>query len=37
MISGDANSDAEKDLVSKLANSVRGVRSVENDMTVRSN
>jgi hyperosmotically inducible periplasmic protein len=37
MIAGDASSDAEKDLVSKLANSVRGVRSVENDMTVRSN
>lgn len=37
MISGDASSDAEKDLVSKLANSVRGVRSVENNMTVRSN
>lgn len=37
MISGDADSDAEKDLVSKLANSVRGVKSVENDMTVRTN
>jgi osmotically-inducible protein OsmY len=37
MISGDANSDAEKDLVSKLASSIRGVRSVDNDMVVRTN
>jgi osmotically-inducible protein OsmY len=35
MISGDANSDAEKDLVSKLASSIRGVRSVDNEMVVR--
>ncbi len=37
MISGDANSDAEKDLVSKLASSVRGVQSVDNDMNVKTN
>ncbi len=37
MISGDANSDAEKDLVSKLASSIRGVKSVDNDMVVRTN
>jgi len=37
MISGDAANDAEKDLVSKLASGVRGVRSVDNEMTVRSN
>jgi hyperosmotically inducible protein len=34
MIGGEASSDAQKDLVSKLANSVRGVRSVDNNMTV---
>jgi hyperosmotically inducible protein len=37
MISGDAASDAEKDLVSKLASSIRGVRSVDNEMVVRTN
>lgn len=37
MISGDADSDAEKDLVTKLAGSVRGVQSVENDMAVKMN
>jgi hyperosmotically inducible protein len=37
MISGDASSDAEKDLVSKMASSIRGVRSVDNDMVVRTN
>jgi len=37
MVSGDADSDAEKDLVSKLAGSIRGVRSVDNEMVVRSN
>jgi osmotically-inducible protein OsmY len=37
MIGGEATSDAEKDLVSKLAGSVRGVKSVDNDMTVRAN
>ena len=37
MISGDASSDAEKDLVTKLATSIRGVRSVDNDMSVRTN
>jgi hyperosmotically inducible periplasmic protein len=36
-ISGDASSDAEKDLVTKLASTIRGVRSVDNDMAVRNN
>jgi osmotically-inducible protein OsmY len=35
-VTGDANSDAEKALVTKLAESVRGTRSVTNDMTVKS-
>ena len=35
VISGDAASDAEKSLVTKLAKSVRGVESVDNNMTVR--
>jgi hyperosmotically inducible protein len=35
VISGDASSDAEKDLVTKLAKSVRGVQSVDNNMMVR--
>ena len=35
VISGDAKSDAEKSLVTKLAKSVRGVESVDNNMTVR--
>jgi hyperosmotically inducible periplasmic protein len=33
-ITGEAGSDAEKSLVTKLAGDVRGVRSVTNDMTV---
>lgn len=37
LVRGDANSDAEKDLVTKLANSVRGVRSVDNEMDVTVN
>jgi hyperosmotically inducible periplasmic protein len=37
MISGDASSDAEKDLVTKFASTIRGVKSVENDMVVRNN
>jgi hyperosmotically inducible periplasmic protein len=37
MVSGDANSDAEKDPVSKLASSIRGVKSVDNEMVVRAN
>jgi osmotically-inducible protein OsmY len=37
LVRGDADSDAEKDLVTKLTNSVRGVRSVDNEMTVRMN
>jgi hyperosmotically inducible periplasmic protein len=36
VISGDAGSDAEKDLVTTLAKSVRGVESVDNNMTVRN-
>ena len=36
VISGDAKSDAEKDLVTQLAKSVRGVESVDNNMTVRN-
>jgi hyperosmotically inducible periplasmic protein len=35
-VTGDANSDAEKSLVTKLAQDVRGTRSVTNDMIVRS-
>lgn len=35
MISGEASSDAEKALVTKLAQDVRGVKSVSNDMTVK--
>lgn len=36
VISGDVSSAAEKDLVTKLAKSVRGVESVDNNMTVRN-
>jgi len=36
VISGDAANDAEKDLVTKFAKSVRGVDSVDNNMTVRN-
>lgn len=35
-ISGEAKSDAEKSLVTKLAHDVRGVKSVGNNMTVKS-
>jgi osmotically-inducible protein OsmY len=35
-ITGEASSDAEKSLVTKLAQDVRGVKSVSNDMTVKS-
>jgi len=35
-VSGEAASDAEKSLVTKLAEDVRGTKSVENDMTVKS-
>jgi osmotically-inducible protein OsmY len=35
-ISGVADSDAEKSLVSKLAQDTRGVKSVVNDMTVKN-
>jgi len=35
-ITGEAGSDAEKSLVSKLAQDTRGVRSVSNEMTVKS-
>jgi hyperosmotically inducible protein len=34
MITGEAASDAEKSLVTKLAGDVRGVKSVKNEMTV---
>ena len=36
VITGEASSDAEKALVSKLAGDVRGVKSVNNNMTVKS-
>lgn len=36
IITGTAGSDAEKDLVTKLAKDVRGTRSVTNEMTVKS-
>ena len=36
VITGDAASDAEKSLVTKLAEGVRGVQSVENNMTVKN-
>jgi hyperosmotically inducible protein len=35
-VTGDASSDAEKSLVTKLASDVRGTRSVTNDMMVRN-
>jgi osmotically-inducible protein OsmY len=35
-ITGEAGSDAEKSLVTKLAQDVRGTKSVTNDMTVKS-
>jgi hyperosmotically inducible protein len=35
-ISGEAANDAEKSLVTKLASDVRGVKSVSNNMTVKS-
>ncbi|SRR6266540_4535216 len=35
-VTGDAKSDAEKSLVTKLASDVRGARSVTNDMTVKN-
>jgi len=35
-ITGEASSDAEKSLVTKLAQDVRGVKSVSNNMTVKS-
>jgi osmotically-inducible protein OsmY len=35
VISGEASNDAEKSLVGKLATSVRGVKSVDNNMTVK--
>lgn len=36
VISGEAASNAEKDLVSNLAKTIRGVESVDNNMTVRN-
>ncbi len=35
-VTGDAKSDAEKSLVTKLASDVRGAKSVTNDMTVQN-
>jgi osmotically-inducible protein OsmY len=35
VVSGEAGSDAEKDLVTKLAENIRGVKSVSNNMTVK--
>jgi osmotically-inducible protein OsmY len=35
IITGEATSDAEKALVTKIAQSVRGVKSVSNNMTVK--
>jgi len=35
VITGEAGSDAEKSLVTKLAQDVRGVKSVDNNMTVK--
>ena len=35
VITGEAANDSEKSLVSKLAQDVRGVKSVTNNMTVR--
>ena len=35
VITGEARSDAEKALVTKLAQDVRGVKSVRNEMTVK--
>lgn len=34
-VTGDAANDAEKSLVTKLANEGRGTKSVTNDMTVK--
>jgi osmotically-inducible protein OsmY len=36
LVSGEAASDTERDLVSKLASDVRGVKSVTNEMTVKA-
>jgi osmotically-inducible protein OsmY len=36
VITGEAANDAEKTLVGKLAESIRGVKSVDNNMTVKS-
>jgi hyperosmotically inducible protein len=36
VITGEAGSEAEKSLVTKLAQDVRGVKSVSNDMTIKS-
>jgi len=35
IITGEADNDAERDLVTKLVQAVRGVRSVRNDMTLK--
>jgi osmotically-inducible protein OsmY len=36
LVSGEAGSDTERDLVTKLASDVRGVKSVTNEMTVKA-
>jgi len=36
MVTGEASSDAERSLVTKLAQDIRGVKSVNNNMTVRN-
>jgi osmotically-inducible protein OsmY len=35
VITGEAANDAEKSLVGKLVESIRGVKSVDNNMTVK--
>jgi osmotically-inducible protein OsmY len=35
-ITGEAKNSAEKDLVTKIAENIDGVRSVRNDMTVQN-
>jgi osmotically-inducible protein OsmY len=37
LVKGDANNDAERDLVTALTNSIRGVKSVDNEMTLKAN
>jgi osmotically-inducible protein OsmY len=37
LVRGDADSDAEKELVTKMTYSIRGVKSVDNEMSVKMN